>query len=140
MKTGSGAASIWSPPGAESLIGTAARKDKEDAMPADPGLLALQRDDLAGIAGVTEKTMFGGVAFLLHGNMLCGVHSRAAMYRVGKARMDAALALPGVGPMAFTGRPIGGFVEAGEDAMADDAVRLHLRDMARAFVASLPPK
>jgi hypothetical protein len=122
------------------LIETAARKDKEDTMPADPGLLALQRDDLAGTAGVTEKKMFGGVAFLLNGNMLCGVHSRAAMYRVGKAQMDAALALPGVGPMAFTGRPMGGFVEAGDAAMADDTTRLHLRDMARAFVAGLPAK
>ena len=109
-------------------------------MPADEGLLAIQRDDLLGIDGVTERRRFGGVAFMLHGNMLCGVHARAAMYRVGKDAMAAALALPGVGPMAFTGRPMGGFVEAGADAMADDAVRLRLRDMALAFTAALPAK
>lgn len=109
-------------------------------MPADEGLLAMQRDDLAGVTGVTERKMFGGVAFMRHGNMVCGVHGRAAMYRVGKPAESAALALPGVGPMAFTGRPMGGFVEADADAMADDAVRLRLRDMALEFVASLPAK
>jgi hypothetical protein len=113
---------------------------KEGAMPADPGVLSLMRDDLAGLDGIAEKKMFGGVAFLRDGHMVCGVHSRAAMYRVGKAAEAAARALPGVGPMAFTGRPMGGFVEAGDSAMADDAVRRKLCDMALAFVGGLPPK
>jgi hypothetical protein len=42
--------------------------------------------------------------------------------------------------MAFTGRPMGGFVETDDSAMADDAVRRKLCDMALAFVGGLPPK
>lgn len=109
-------------------------------MAVDEGLLTLQREDLSGRPGIREKKMFGGVAFMLDGNMLCGVMSRSAMYRVGKAAQAQALDLGGVTPMEFSGRTMGGFVEADEDAMAEDAVRLRLLDMALEFVGSLPPK
>jgi hypothetical protein len=109
-------------------------------MPANEGLPAIPRDDLAGVEGVAERCVFGGVAFMLDGNMVCGVHTRAAMYRVGKPAREAAPALPGVEPMAFTGRPMGGLVAADETAMADDAARLRLRDMALAHAGGLPPE
>ena len=106
----------------------------------DEGQAQLLRDDIGERPGLAEKRMFGGLAYMLDGHMLCGVHKDGAMYRVGKPNYAAALALPDVGEMAFTGRPMSGFVSVGEDALADDATRGALLDMALGFVATLPPK
>ena len=80
----------------------------------DEGLAQVLRDALTGTDGITEKKMFGGLCFMLNGNMLCGVHKDGAMYRVGKDHEDAALSLPGARKMDFTGRPMGGFIDAGD--------------------------
>ena len=106
----------------------------------DPGLAQLLRDDLAEVPGITEKRMFGGLAFLLDGNMLCGVHKGGGMFRVGSAQEGAALAVPGARPMDFTGRPMAGFVEVDDALMADDARRQSLLGLARGFVGGLPAK
>ena len=63
----------------------------------DEGLAELMRGDLAGVPGITEKKMFGGLCFLLDGNMLCGVHKGGGMFRVGKDNEAAALAGRGPG-------------------------------------------
>ena len=47
--------------------------------------------------------MFGGLAFLLNGHMVCGVHKGGAMFRVGKEHYEQALALPGITPMRVSG-------------------------------------
>lgn len=106
----------------------------------DEGLYEQLRDDLSDLAGLAEKRMFGGVAFMLNGNMLCGVHKDGAMYRVGKDHEAAALRLPDVKRMDFTGRPMGGFIDAGADAMADDQTRAQLLRLAKDFVSTLPAK
>ena len=106
----------------------------------DEGLYELLKDDLVDVTGLAEKKMFGGIAFMLNGNMLCGVHKDGAMYRVGKENEAQALALPGAEPMGFTGRRMGGFIDAGPDAMADDAARAELLRLALDFVAALPAK
>lgn len=106
----------------------------------DEGLAELMRSDLADIAGITEKKMFGGLCFMLDGNMVGGVHTDFGMLRVGKERMEAARAVPGTGPMAFTGRPMGGFVQLTADAMADDGRRRQVLAMALENARSLPPK
>ena len=105
----------------------------------DEGHLQLLRDDLAGLEP-EEKRMFGGVCLMARGNMLCGVHKSGALFRVGKPGMAAALALPGVGHMEMTGRRMGGFVDAGADALEDDATRAALLRLTLAFHATLPPK
>jgi len=106
----------------------------------DEGLAQLMRDDLCDHDGITEKKMFGGLCFLLNGNMVCGVHAGGAMFRVGKERETAARAIPGAGPMLFTGRPMGGMIEVGDAALADDTRRKSWTDMALAHAAALPPK
>ena len=106
----------------------------------DAGLAQLMRDDLDGVEGITEKRMFGGLCFMLDGNMLCGVHKGGAMYRVGKENAAAALAIPGAGPMEFTRQRMGGFVDIESDAMADDARRMQWLALARNFVLGLPAK
>lgn len=108
-------------------------------MPWDEGLAQLMRDDLAPHP-VTEKKMFGGLAFLLNGHMVCGIHKGGAMFRVGKPNEAAALAVPGASPMMFTGRPMSGMVDCSDEACADDARRGRLMALSLSFVQALPPK
>lgn len=108
-------------------------------MALDPGLLELMREALADAPGITEKRMFGGVCFLLDGNMVCGVSGEGLMFRVGKGAYAEALALSHVRELGFTGRPMGGMVEvAPEDA--EEAPRAHLVALSLAHARGLPPK
>lgn len=107
----------------------------------DEGLAELMRTDLADETGITERKMFGGLCFMKDGHMLCGVHRDGAMFRVGKAARDTAMAIPGAVPMAFTGRPMGGFIDVPDPSdLADDARRARWIEMALAHAKSLPPK
>ena len=106
----------------------------------DAGLAEVLRDALAEVSGITEKRMFGGLCFLMHGNMLCGVHSGGAMFRVGKDREAEALAIAGARPMDFTGRPMGGMVEVTDEAMGDAEAVARWLGLAREFVGALPAK
>jgi hypothetical protein len=84
--------------------------------------------------------MFGGLCFLLYGNMLCGVHKDGIMYRVGKDHHDAALAIDGAHDMMFTGRKMSGFIDIDADAVDDDEKRKAWLGMAFDFVSNLPAK
>ncbi|MDJ0628892.1 MAG: TfoX/Sxy family protein [Rhodobacter sp.] len=106
----------------------------------DEGLAEILRGDLADVPGITEKRMFGGIAFLLDGNMLCGVHRDGGMFRVGKENETAALDIEGAGPMQFTGRKMGGLIDVTGDGLADDARRERWMRLAMGFVGGLPPK
>ena len=107
----------------------------------DEGIAQQLRDGLAEVEGVEEKRMFGGLCFLVRGNMACGASGWSdTMFRVGKEAETLALALPGTRVMEMGGRRMGGFIRAGEEAMADDAVRDELMRLCLAHVASLPPK
>lgn len=108
-------------------------------MPYDPGLAHTLRDALAD-QPITEKKMFGGLAFLLHGHMVCGVHKGGAMVRVGKEHYAAALSLPGVTPMMFTGKPMAAMVDVADSTVEDDDLRGRILGMALATVLALPPK
>lgn len=65
---------------------------------------------LEGREGLTERKMFGGIAFMLNGNMCCGVTNDDLMVRVGADGLEDALDQPHARPMDFTGRPMKGFV------------------------------
>ncbi|PSL17163.1 TfoX/Sxy family protein [Shimia abyssi] len=109
----------------------------------DEGHATLMRDDLVDLADqhiVTEKKMFGGLCFMLNGNMLCGVSKQGGMFRVGKNNEAAALAIPGVDPLSFTGRKMGGLVDVNDDLMGDDTRRAAVMALALEFVAALPAK
>jgi len=89
---------------------------------------------------VTARRMFGGIAFMVHGNMCCGVVGADLMARLGEDAGDAALDEPHTRPMDFSGRPMKGYVyvapagTSAEDALRDWVTR------ALAFVETLPPK
>jgi TfoX/Sxy family transcriptional regulator of competence genes len=105
----------------------------------DPGLAQILRDDLAG-EEITEQKMFGGLCFLSHGHMICGLHKGGTMYRVGKDSYAAALTLPGVRPMMMGSRPMAAMVELSLEDSASDAVRAPVLALALATVRALPPK
>jgi TfoX N-terminal domain len=109
-------------------------------MARDPGLEELLREDLEGESGVTEKSMFGGRAWLLKGNLLCGARDDGMLARLGKDKDGWALALPEIAPMISRGRRMQGWVRAGPGAFGDDALRRRLLDAALAFARSLPAK
>lgn len=90
---------------------------------------------------IGEKKMFGGLCFLLNGNMLCGPTKQGdLMLRIGKDAEADALARPGARPMDFTGRPMRGFVFVEPGALKDDKVLAEWLALATAFVATLPAK
>jgi TfoX/Sxy family transcriptional regulator of competence genes len=82
-------------------------------MPHDARLAERVRRATARRRAVSEKAMFGGVAFLLDGKMFCGVASDDLMVRVGPEAHEACLAKPQVRPMDVTGRPMKGYVFVG---------------------------
>jgi hypothetical protein len=106
----------------------------------DEGLAQTFRDALADRSGVSERKMFGGLCFMLNGNMLCCTYRDGGMYRVGKGNETAVLALPHVRPMTMTGRPMPGLVDVDRIAIDDDALRDRLMRLALDFVEALPPK
>jgi TfoX/Sxy family transcriptional regulator of competence genes len=98
------------------------------------------RQILASHEGVSEKKMFGGISFMLGGNMCCGVVRNDLVVRVGPERHDEALAQPHARPMDFTGRPLRGLVYVGPGAyQADDTLRTWVKRGVD-FAESLPPK
>jgi hypothetical protein len=109
-------------------------------MARDEGLEELLREDLKLQAGLTEKAMFGGRAWLLCGNLLCGARDDGMLVRLGKGNDGWALELADVNPMIMRGRAMQGWVRAGPQAYGDDALRRKLLNAALAFVRSLPAK
>lgn len=106
----------------------------------DAGLAEVLRTHLAEETGITERKMFGGLCFMKNGHMVCGLHEKGGMARVGKAAEADALTIPGVAPLTFTGRKMGGMVDVADDTFADDALRDQIVSMALAYATSLPPK
>src|SRR5512132_3355102 len=98
------------------------------------------REALAGAPDVVEKRMFGGIAFMVRGNMCCGVIGDRLMLRVGPVGYEAALSRPHAKPMDFSGRPMKGmvYVEAAGFASAGDLKGWIGRAMA--FALLLPAK
>ncbi|MGO4125287.1 TfoX/Sxy family protein [Inquilinus sp. YAF38] len=109
-------------------------------MARDPGLEELVREALGAEPGLDEKRMFGGLAWLLHGNLLCGARVDSMLVRLGKGNDGWALEQPGIATMVMQDRPLPGWIRAGAAAYGDDALRRRLLDAALAFVRTLPPK
>nr|WP_252981284.1 TfoX/Sxy family protein [Streptomyces chartreusis] len=84
--------------------------------------------------------MFGGIAFLVHGNMAVGVSGDDLMVRVGPDGTDAALARPGTRIFDMTGRPMKGWILVAGDALTEDDVLGSWIEEGRTFAAGLPPK
>jgi TfoX/Sxy family transcriptional regulator of competence genes len=89
-------------------------------------------------SGITEKRMFGGVAFLLHGKMFCGTAKGSLMLRLGPEAAEAALRQPHVRPMDFTGRPMRGYVFVDWEGCRKPSQIRSWIEKAITFVSQLP--
>jgi TfoX/Sxy family transcriptional regulator of competence genes len=90
--------------------------------------------------GFSERKMFGGICFMMHGNMFAGVIRVDLMLRVGKDALSDALARPCTKPMDFTGRPMVGMVFVEPPGIASNDELREWLDKALGFVGTLPPK
>jgi hypothetical protein len=98
------------------------------------------RAALQGRTGITEKRMFGGIAFLLHGHMFVGINDDSLMARVGPAEYAHVLTMKHVREMDFTGKPLRGYVYVGAKGLRDDAALESWLTRCASFVGTLPPK
>ena len=101
-------------------------------------------DDIRAHLGVrpdlTEKEMFGGIAFLLNGNMAVGVSGEELMVRVGTEAHDEAVSRPGARIFDMSSRPMRGWIEVSSKGWAtEEALQGWIR-RGVAFAESLPPK
>jgi TfoX/Sxy family transcriptional regulator of competence genes len=98
------------------------------------------RKSLGARADISERTMFGGLAFLVDGKMFIGIRNSSLMARVGPEHHQDALAMPGVRVMDFTGKPMKGYVYIDPPAIADDTQLAAWVTWCVQHVAGLPAK
>jgi TfoX/Sxy family transcriptional regulator of competence genes len=102
--------------------------------------LAVQaRAALAQTQGIREVRMFGGIGFMLNGNLLAGASERGLLVRVGEDRQRQAVSQPGVRPMVMRGTTMKDYVYIDPPGLDDRATKVWLK-LAIAFVKTLPPK
>ncbi len=106
----------------------------------DPTLATRVRELVAGRKGVSEKAMFGGLAFLLDGKMFCGVLGNELLARIGPDAHDSAMEKPHVRIMDFTGRPMRGYVFVGPEAITTATPLERWVRECEVHVATLPEK
>jgi TfoX/Sxy family transcriptional regulator of competence genes len=98
------------------------------------------RSAMQGTPGVSERSMFGGVSFMLEGNMCCGVIEDNLVVRVGPTAYETALQEPHTRPMDFTGRPLTGFVYVERAGYESPSALRGWIERGIEFVRSLPPR
>ncbi len=98
------------------------------------------RRALARRRGVVERKMFGGIGFLLHGNMLVGVWQTSLIARVGRDEYPRALKQPHVREFDITGRPMKGWVLVEPEGVENEGQLVEWIQCAWEFVEGLPAK
>ena len=109
-------------------------------MPYSERLAKRVRGALEGRPELTEKKMFGGVCFLIRGNMCCGVMGDELVARVGQDGYEEALALQHVREMDFTGRPMRGMVMVAAPGIESEGDLTAWVGRVADFAASLPAR
>jgi TfoX/Sxy family transcriptional regulator of competence genes len=106
----------------------------------DEGLAQRVRDVLGERPGLLERKMFGGIAFMIRGNMACGVREDRLIVRVGPVDYERAVMEPHTRPFDLTGRPMTGWVVVvPEGYESDDDLRAWV-EQGLDFALTLPPK
>ena len=106
----------------------------------DEALAARIRGVLGGTEGLAEKKMFGGIAFLLNGNMCCGVNGDDVILRLDPESSEEALREPHVRVFDMTGRPMKDWLLIGSAGVASDDALSSWVARGVEFAGSLPPK
>jgi TfoX/Sxy family transcriptional regulator of competence genes len=102
-------------------------------------LQAWVRAAVSGAGAINEVRMFGGIGFMLNGNLLAGASPRGLLLRVGSDREAEALRQPGARPMVMRGRTMPGYVYVDPPALTAASVSECLA-LAIPYVRTLPPK
>ncbi|HEV8265737.1 MAG TPA: TfoX/Sxy family protein [Gemmatimonadales bacterium] len=103
-------------------------------------LAARIRKQLGRRAGLTEKQVFGGIAFLLHGNMCCGVHGDEMILRIDPQDTDRALRQRHTRAFDLSGRPMKGWVLVQPGGLARAEALAKWVKMGVKYAGSLPAK
>jgi TfoX/Sxy family transcriptional regulator of competence genes len=106
----------------------------------DEALAARVREALAENPDITERQMFGGIAFMLSGNMAVGVRNEDLMVRVDAEDHDHVLALPGARQADMGGRPMKGWILVAPNATAEDSDLAEWVARGLDFAGTLPAK
>lgn len=109
-------------------------------MAVNQDLVRRMRAHLGPTPGLFEKAMFGGVGFILHGNMAVGAYGQDLIVRVGPTQAADALAQPDVRVFDITGRPMKGWIMVGPAGYASDDALAAWIAQGITFAQSLPPK
>jgi TfoX/Sxy family transcriptional regulator of competence genes len=109
------------------------------SMALDEDLAERMRAILAGTGAVREVRMFGGLCFMLNGNMVAGTSKRGLLVRVGKDQHSRALARADAKPMEMSGRPMAGYVFIDPPPRDERTLRDWL-ELGVVFVNTLPAK
>lgn len=104
----------------------------------DDGLGERIRGLLGHAPDVSERRMFGGLVFMVGGNMACGVIGDDLMVRVGRDAWEACLALPSARPLSMGDRTMRGFVVVDAEGLAEDDDLGAWIDRGTAYAGSLP--
>ena len=106
----------------------------------DEALAERVRKMIGGRGDLTEKKMFGGLAFMLHGHMALGIVGDELMVRVGKDGLEAAPSKPHARPMDFTGKAMKGMVYVGVDGTKNPNSLEAWVGRGVGFADTMPPK
>jgi TfoX/Sxy family transcriptional regulator of competence genes len=106
----------------------------------DGSLAARVRSALAGRNDVVEKPMFGGLTFMIAGNMCCGVHRNELVLRLDAATEPGNLNSPHVRAWDFMKRPMRGMFSVSAAGCASQETVGHWVELALKHALSLPPK
>ena len=106
----------------------------------DEGLAYRVRELLSDKSGFVEKKMFGGIGYMLYGNMACGVNKENLVVRVGPDKYQTALDTPFATVFDITGRPMKGWVVVEPAGFESDEMLSEWVQQGVDFALSLPPK
>src|SRR5690349_20766110 len=98
------------------------------------------RSALARRRGLTERKMFGGLVFMLHGNMVCGVMGDSVLLKLGEEGAAVVLGQPHIGEFHFAGRVSKGMIVLAPAGLETDGDLRRWVEQAVQFVHTLPPK
>lgn len=98
------------------------------------------RHSMKAVRGAVEKNMFGGIGFLIHGNMACGVNKQDLIVRLSEDEFKKALKHPHVRVFNMTGRPMKGWIMVSAGGYASEAALKGWIDKSVAQARTLPPK
>lgn len=110
-------------------------------MPYDEELADRIRESIQGEDGITERKMFGGLAFLVNGHLAVAASGRSGLLlRIDPADVETLTARPHVERFEMRGRPMDGWLHVGAEAVESDTDLRHWADIGLRYARSLPAK